>query len=166
MPRGPRCCPAGYTFHVLNRGVARLTLFEKPEDYDAFECVLAEAHEREPLPIFAYTVMPNHWHFVVRPQTNTQVSNFFRWLTHTHSMRWHAHYGTSGTGHLYQGRFKAFPVQDDEHLYAMLRYVERKKHGKIPRALAFPSEARHAVGRWQTSATNDPAQIPSLGRVH
>jgi putative transposase len=50
---------------------------------------------------------------------------FVRWLTHTHTMRWHAHYHTSGTGHLYQGRFKSFPVEADDHLYAVLRYVER-----------------------------------------
>jgi putative transposase len=68
--------------------VARLTLFEKPEDYEAFERVLGEALQREPLPVFAYTVMPNHWHFVVRPETDCQLSDFFRWLTHTHMVRW------------------------------------------------------------------------------
>ena len=123
MPRRPRICPAKTCFHVLNRAVARLTLFEKAEDYEAFERVLVEAVAKEGLPIFAYTVMPNHWHFVVRPETDSQLSDFFRWLTHT--MRWHAHYHTEGTGHLYQGRFKTFPVQDDDHLRTLLRYVER-----------------------------------------
>ncbi len=80
---------------------------------------------RKKLPIFAYTVMPNHWHFVVRPKTNIQVTSFFRWLTHTHTMCWHAHYGTEGTGHLYQGRFKSFPIENDSHLFSVLRYVER-----------------------------------------
>ena len=125
MPRRPRYCPAKTCFHVLNRAVARLPLFEKQGDYEAFERVMELAWEREPLPIFAYVVMPNHWHFVVRPKTNTQVTDFFRWLTHTHTMRWHAHHETAGTGHLYQGRFKAFPIQEDEHLLAVLRYVER-----------------------------------------
>ena len=77
------------------------------------------------LPIFAYIVMPNHWHFVVKPKNKNQVTDFFRWLTHTHTMRWHAHYHTEGTGHLYQGRFKAFPIQEDGHLQAVIRYVER-----------------------------------------
>ena len=125
MPRRPRICPAKTCFHVLNRAVARLTLFEKPDDYEAFEGVLKEAVERESLPIFAYTVMPNHWHFVVRPESDSQLSDFFRWLTHTHTMRWHAHYHTEGTGHLYQGRFKTFPIEDDQHLLTVLRYVER-----------------------------------------
>jgi putative transposase len=110
---------------VLNRAVARLTLFEKAEDYEAFEKVLEEAYERVSLPIFSYCAMPNHWHFVVRPETKHQVSEFFRWLTHTHTMRWHAHYKTQGTGHLYQGRFKVFPIEEDNHLLTVLRYVER-----------------------------------------
>lgn len=69
--------------------------------------------------------MPNHWHFVVAPADDAQVSEFFRRLTLTHTMRWHAAHRTGGTGHLYQGRFKAFPVQDDDHLWTVLRYVER-----------------------------------------
>lgn len=125
MPRRPRICPAGTCFHVLNRAVARLPLFEKPEDFEAFEQVLAEAVARTPLDIFSYTVMPNHWHFVVRPTDDSQLSEFFRWLTHTHTMRWHAHYETQGTGHLYQGRFKTFPIESDQHLLTVMRYVER-----------------------------------------
>jgi len=125
MPRSARCAPAGFAYHVLNRAVARLTLFEKAADYRAFEGVMLEAHARAPLPILGFCLMPNHWHFVVRPQHDEQVTDFFRWLTHTHTMRWHAHHRTSGTGHLYQGRFKSFPIEDDDHLYTVLRYVER-----------------------------------------
>ncbi len=125
MPRRARVCPAGVCFHVLNRAVARLPLFEKPEDYDAFERVVEEAFQRVKLPIYSYCVMPNHWHFVVQPKTKHQVTDFFRWLTNTHTMRWHAHHGTAGTGHLYQGRFKSFPIEADEHLLSVLRYVER-----------------------------------------
>ena len=110
---------------MLNRSVARLTIFEKPEDYDAFFRVLEETWAIVPLPVFAMTVMPNHWHFVVRPDSDSQVSDFFRRLTVTHTMRWHSHYRTGGTGHLYQGRFKSFPVQNDEHLLTVMRYVER-----------------------------------------
>jgi putative transposase len=69
--------------------------------------------------------MSNHWHFVVRPKTRHQVTEFFRWLTNTHTMRWHAHHHTAGTGHLYQGRFKTFPIEENEHLLPVLRYLER-----------------------------------------
>jgi putative transposase len=105
--------------------VARLTIFEKDADYEAFERVLEEGHERIPLRILDYTLLPNHWHLVVWPRTDSEVTDFLQWVTVTHTMRWHAHYHTSGSGHLYQGRFKSFPVQTDEHLFSVLRYVER-----------------------------------------
>jgi putative transposase len=112
-------------FHVLNRAVARHALFQKDGDYDAFERVFAEALEKHPIRVLSYCVMPNHWHLVLWPARAGQLTAFVRWLTHTHTMRWHAHYHSSGTGHLYQGRFKAFPIEADDHLYTVLRYVER-----------------------------------------
>ena len=115
MPRTARRAPKDLIYHALNRAVARLPLFPKEADYQAFEHVLAEAHERFPVEIMAYCVVPNHWHFVLRPTKDGQLTDFIRWLAHTHAMRWHSHYRTRGTGHLYQGRFKAFPVEDDEH---------------------------------------------------
>ena len=105
MPRQARHAPGGLIYHVLNRAVARLPLFEKPADYAAFERVLCETLERFPMRILAYVVMPNHWHFVLWPLEDGDLTAFCRWLTHTHTMRWRAHYHTSGTGHLYQGRF-------------------------------------------------------------
>jgi putative transposase len=161
MPRRPRICPAGTCFHVINRAVARLTLFEKDDDYAAFERVLSLAHLRVPLPIFSYILMPNHWHFVVQPETDSQVTDFFRWLTHTHTMRWHAHYHTEGTGHLYQGRFKTFPIEEDEHLLAVFRYTERNalranlceraedwKYGSLWRSVFGSEESVELLSDW------------------
>jgi putative transposase len=127
MPRRARTIVGGLTYHVLNRANGRLRLFKKDADFVAFEAVLGEACQRVPLRILSYVVMCNHWHFVVWPERgeDRQVSEFFRWLTVTHTQRWHAHHGTSGMGHVYQGRFKSFPVESDEHLWSVLRYVER-----------------------------------------
>jgi putative transposase len=123
-------------YHVLNRGVGRRTLFHKPEDYAAFERVLAEAHQRVPIRILAWCLMPNHWHLVLWPRREGELSAFMQWLTHTHTQRWHAHYHSSGTGHLYQGRFKSFAIQEDPHLLLVLRYVERNalRAGLVDRA--------------------------------
>ncbi len=138
MPRTARTILGGYVYHVLNRANCRLRLFRKDADYVAFEQVLAEAHERVPLRILGYAVMSNHWHFVVWPRRGRgqEVSDFFRWLGITHAQRWHAHHGTIGTGHVYQGRFKSFPVASDEHLLSVLRYVERNplRAGLVKRA--------------------------------
>ena len=125
MPRHLRRTPGGMVFHVINRSVGRHTIFHKSEDYAAFERVLAEAHARIPIRILAYTLMPNHWHFVLWPRTDEQVPEFVKWMSHTHTQRWHAHYHISGTGHLYQGRYKSFPIQSGLYLLVVLRYVER-----------------------------------------
>ncbi len=61
---------------------------------------------------------------LLRVGQDRQVSEFLRWLTVTHTQPWHAHHHTAGSGHLYQGQFKSFPVESDEHLYTVLRYVE------------------------------------------
>jgi putative transposase len=100
-------------------------VFEDAQAYRSFMRALQEGQERTSIRLLAYCVMPNHWHFVLWPKADGELTRFLRWLTHTHTMRWHAQHHTSGTGHLYQGRFKAFPVQSDEHLLAVLRYVER-----------------------------------------
>ncbi|MCX7423984.1 MAG: transposase [Planctomycetia bacterium] len=112
-------------FHVLNRANARATIFENPEDYAAFEHVLQEALDRAEMRVLAYCLIPNHWYLVRWPRRDGDLSKFMGWLTLTHTQRWHAHHRTVGTGHLYQGRFKSFPVQGDEHFLTVCRYVER-----------------------------------------
>ncbi len=125
MARAPRNCPGGLVYHVWNRAAGRLRLFKKPQDYQAFENVLVEAHRRHALPILDWCLMPNHWHFVVAPDGDAEVTAFFRWVTHTHAMRSITHRRVLGMGPLYQGRFKSLPVEADEHLLTLLRYVQR-----------------------------------------
>ena len=125
MPRRLRVSSGGYAYHVLNRGVGRMRLFGKPRDFEAFEEVLGEAKRRVPMRLLGWCVMPNHWHFVLWPRGDGDLSEFLRWLTVTHTQRWHAAHRTAGTGPLYQGRFKSFPIQEDDHLLTVLRYVER-----------------------------------------
>ncbi len=125
MARGNHPPVGGVVYHVLNRANGGATLFEKPNDYAAFECILLEAHERHPVSVFAYCVMPNHWHMVLQPRTDPQLGSFVHWLTVTHAKRWHAWHGTSGSGHVYQGTYKRFPVQTDSHYLVVCRYVER-----------------------------------------
>jgi putative transposase len=102
-----------------------MKMFKRDADFQAFERVLAEAHRRHPIRILDYCILSNHWHFAVWPEQDGELSAFFRWLAHTHAMRWRVSHHTVGYGHLYQGRFKSLPVQQDEHLLTLLRYVER-----------------------------------------
>jgi putative transposase len=169
MPRRARSIVGGYAYHVLNRANGRLRIFKKEADFAAFDEVFAEALERVPLRILGYTVMGNHWHFVVWPRQrqHQQVTDFFRWLTHTHTQRWHAHHGTSGMGHVYQGRFKSFPIAADEHLLAVLRYVERNplRAGLVERAeeWRWGSLYRRQYGTAEERALLAESPVP-LGR--
>jgi putative transposase len=125
MPRRPRIATGGLVYHVLNRRVGRLPLFATDRDYLAFERVLEAAIARTGIRLLAYCVMPNHWHLLLWPRGDEELSETLRWLTVTHTQRWHAAHRTAGTGSLYQGRFKSFPVQTDAHFLTVARYVER-----------------------------------------
>ena len=159
MGRPPRAAEGGLTYHALNRANAWMTLFEGAADYDAFVRVLVEAVKRYPVRLFAFCVMPNHFHLVIRPDADGALSGFMRWLTLTHTQRWHAHRHSAGSGHVYQGRFKSFPVQDDEHLYTVCRYVERN-------ALRAGLVARAEDWRWgslrRDAAATDDTPFPAL----
>ena len=131
---------AGIPFHVLNRGACRQMLFEDAFDYRAFLSCTAWAMHRVPVKLLAYCLMPNHFHLVVEPIEDGQLSKFMKFLEGTHSKRWHLHRESTGNGAVYQGRFKAFPVQTDRHFYAVCRYVERNalRAGLVDRAEDWP----------------------------
>jgi putative transposase len=65
MPRRARSIVGGLAYHILNRRNGRGPLFRKDEDYLAFERIVQQAQERQPLRLLAWCLMPNHWHFVV-----------------------------------------------------------------------------------------------------
>jgi len=136
MGRSPRTNLGGHVYHVLNRANARSRIFENDGDYAAFESVLEEATRRFQMRLLSYCVMPNHWHLVVYPRNDGDHSRFTGWLTLTHTQRWHTCHGSTGTGPLYQGRFKSFAAQSGEHLLAVCRYVERNplRAGLVRRA--------------------------------
>jgi putative transposase len=112
-------------FHVLNRGVGRQRLFDTPADYAAFEDVLEETLDKQSMRICSYCLMPNHWHLVLWPENDGDLAAFMQRLTVTHVTRWQKHRHRVGEGHVYQGRFKSFPVETDEYFYQVARYVER-----------------------------------------
>jgi putative transposase len=146
MGRPRRVDVGGYLYHVLNRARAWATLFERPADYRQFEDVLEEAVRRTPMRLLAYCVMPNHWHLVLWPERDGLLTRCMTWLTLTHTQRWHARRGSAGSGHLYQGRYKAFLVQADDHLLTVCRYVE---HNPLRAGLVGDAEAWRWGSLWR-----------------
>ncbi|MDB5355672.1 MAG: putative transposase for insertion sequence element [Phycisphaerales bacterium] len=136
MGRPLRNAAGGVIYHALNRANGRLRIFDNDGDYAAFETVLAAAVERSGVRLLAWCLMPNHWHLLAWPHRDGQLSDFMRWLTLTHTQRWHAHRHDAGSGHVYQGRFKSFPVQEDRHFLIVARYIERNalRAGLVKRA--------------------------------
>jgi REP-associated tyrosine transposase len=154
MGRPKRAALGGYVYHVLNRANGRVPIFRKEADYAAFERILGQALEHVPgMRLLAYCLLPNHWHLVVWPRHDGALSDFGHWLTLTHTQRWHAHYRDVGTGHLYQGRFKSFPVAEDDHFLQLCRYVERNalRAGLVRRA-----EAWRWSSLWQRAQKEKP----------
>ena len=149
MPRTARASVADYCYHVLNRGNGRSEVFHKRADYDAFLEMVAAASARLPMRVLGACLMPNHFHLVIRPHRDGDLGRWMQWLLTTHVRRYRRHYGSSG--HVWQGRFKAFPCQDDEHLLTVLRYVERNalRAGLVARAEDWPyGSLRAAVAPW------------------
>jgi putative transposase len=109
----------------MNRATRKTILFQDDGDYDAFIDVTRESLARYPVRVTNFQVMPNHWHFVVLCDWIEEISEWMHWLAGTHANRWNGAHGTRGSGAVYQGRFKAIPIQHGASLIRVCRYVER-----------------------------------------
>jgi putative transposase len=160
MPRTARASAGGFCYHVLNRGNGRRTVFHKDGDYRAFVKAIGQVCREVPLRVLAYCVLPNHFHLALWPHGDGDLSRWMHWLLTAHVRRYHRHYHSSG--HVWQGRFKAFPVQEDEHLLAVLRYVERNplRAGLVRRAEDWPWSSLHGGGAGDPVPPLDPGPVP------
>ena len=160
MPRTLRASAADHCYHVLNRGNDRALVFLDDDDYAAFVDLLDRARDRLPMRVLAYCLMPNHFHLVLRPLQDGDLSRFMQWLLTAHVRRHHRRHDSSG--HAWQGRFKAFPVQDDDHLTTCLRYVERNplRAGLVARAEDWPWSSLGAAGTAGAAPAVEPGPRP------
>ncbi len=124
MPRTSRIAVGGEVYHVINRANGRLTIFNTKEDYQLFEKLLLETKELIDMRILAYTIMPNHWHLVLHPKKDGDLTSFMQRVSNSHTRKVHALTKTNGSGHLYQGRYKSFLVESNEYLLTLIKYVE------------------------------------------
>lgn len=124
MGRALRTDVGDMVYHVLNRANFRFKLFSKNGHYQEFLNILREALDFVPMRILSYCLMPNHWHLVLYPEHDGALSKFMQRITLTHTQRYHAKTKTVGYGHIYQGRYKSIPVQQDSYFLTLVRYVE------------------------------------------
>ena len=125
MGRVTRVDIGNMVYHVINRANFRSPLFKKDEHYQSFLDILKEALGFVSMRILAYCLMPNHWHLVLYPENDGDLSEFMHRVTLTHTQRYHAKTNTKGYGHIYQGRYKSFPIEKDKYFLTLVRYVER-----------------------------------------
>jgi putative transposase len=137
MPRTARAARGGWCYHIVSRGNRRADVFHASCDFLAFEGLIVEAQSRAGVDLLAACLMPNHIHLIVRPLEDGDMAAWMHWLLTTHVRRFHARHETSGR--IWQGRYKAFPIEQDGHLLTVMRYVERNalRAGLVPRAEAW-----------------------------
>ena len=155
MARRHRIAPGGFVYHVMNRAAGRLVLFEPPSDYTAFERLMSRAQRRIDMRILAYCLMPNHWHLLLWPERDRALSRFMHWLETIHTSHWKLERERTGRGAVYQSRFKSIPVQTDDHLLTVWRYVERNP-------LRANLVASADLWRWSSLAKNRDPYGPTL----
>jgi len=147
----------------LNRANRKAEVFHESADYLAFIRLIEKVQQRIEMPLFAYCLMPNHIHLVVRPDGDGDIPRWMQWLFTTHARHYHEKYGT--TGHVWQGRYKHFPVQGDHHLLTLLRYVERNaaRAKLVARAEEWRWGSLHARVRGHAllRLTEPPTPLPS-----
>lgn len=125
VSRKPRIDIANNFYHCMNRSNARLKINFRKKDYLLFLRTLKEAQEIFEIDILSFSIMPNHFHLVIYTKMNGEMGRFMKWLTLTYTQRWHKRHGTTGYGHLFQGRYKSVLIEDQIQLAIVIRYVER-----------------------------------------
>jgi putative transposase len=125
MPTRPTADHADPTYHVVNRAAFGQVLYEDFGEYLAYIRLMAWALDQSPIQLFAFCLMPNHVHLLLRTPEEPAMSAFMHRLTMTHALRLRGWRGTRGRGAVYQSRFRASLVANDTYFYRAVRYVER-----------------------------------------
>ncbi len=122
MGRPLRVECANAFYHAFSRGNERREVFYDARDYEHFLGLLGLVAERFEAEVWAYVLMPNHYHLVLRTQ-RPNLSRAMQWLGVAYTNWFNARHKRSG--HLFQGRFKGFMVEDEHYLRRLLLYVHR-----------------------------------------
>ncbi len=131
--------------HLCNRAAGQATLFQTPFEYSQVIKVFREAMERFPISVFAFCIMPNHWHLLGQAQEPRTFSRFMHWFGTTHATRWRRSHGSVGRGAVYQNRFRSHPVEGPLAFLKTAAYIERN-------ALAAGLTAEASAWPWSSAS--------------
>lgn len=124
MSKKNRNVPPNSVLHIVNRGNDRKVIFPEPIDYAAFLVLLREARERFGVELYAYDLMPNHFHLVVRTVGLDQIAAYMHFVQREHACDLRRCWRSKGHGHVFQRRYWSKEVVGDDHLMTVIRYVE------------------------------------------
>ena len=166
MPRKPRFYLPGVPAHIVQRGHSREPVFFENDDYAAYLEWLSEAAERYGCAIHAYVLMTNHIHLLVTPDTQNSISLMMQYVGRHYVPYINYTYGTSGT--IWEGRYKASMIHDEEYLLTCMRYIElnpvRADMVKTPGAYRWSSYRANGRGIADKIIQPHPLYL-SLGRT-
>lgn len=164
MPRPRRVDMGGQIYHVVNRGVAKMRLFETEADFAAFEGCMNEVGAMYlGVSVLAYCLMGNHWHLVLRTTTDGELARYMQNLTTMHVRRWLRFRQADGSGPIYQGRYRSFLCESGGHVLTVVRYVERNplRANLVTRAEEWRWSS---LGQWLTNERRIPLGDWPVGR--
>jgi putative transposase len=149
----------------MNRGNNRSTIFHDHADYQFFEDLLLRAKNRIPVKVFAWCLMPNHFHLVLCPLLDGDLGRWMHWLltcqVHYHRKRHQV------SGRIWEGRYKAPPIQENEHFLTVLRYVERNpvRAALVDDVVKWRwSSFQHRSGKDHPLLDQSPVELPAPWR--
>lgn len=122
MPRKPRFFLPGVPVHVVQRGHSREAVFYEDEDYLAYLRWLGEGAERYRVDVHAYVLMTNHIHILVTAHVKDGITRMMQYIGRHYVPYINHTYGTSGS--IWEGRYKASLIHDEEYLLTCMRYIE------------------------------------------
>ncbi len=155
MSRPLRIEYPGAVYHVMNRGLNQNIVFLNKKDYELFLSTLDEGCRLFNVIVYAYCLMPNHYHLLIRTPSGN-LSRFMRHLNGVYTQRFNREHGRDGP--LYRGRFKGILVQEDEYLLEVVRYIHNNpvKAKIVERLSQFRWSSHKAyIGRKKTFSNLD-----------
>ena len=123
MATPPRYFQKDSYYHVYNRGNRKQNIFIQPKDYKRFLERTSEYKDKFGVSILSYCLMPNHFHFLLKQETDLPINVFMLRLSTSYAKYFNIKYEEVGS--LFQGRFKAKIIETDEYLLHLSRYIHR-----------------------------------------